>query len=292
MIAYPSQLAKTNWDLWGTTRAPAAGDNLERVLRRVLPLSVHVIVHTKGIVPRRVWRLLAGHAEQVRVIIGITSLDEDRNHSVEPGCPSGAARLANFGMARAYGVKKISARFDPLLPGVDDAPHQLIALLNRLTGAGVQAVSASYLFLSPLTQERLRHTPYLGEAVAYCTELCPVEASPVGTRGEKTESVYSVPLERKQQVYEWLHIACADRGLAFGTCGCKDLRLTGPFATACTAPDRTACAAPTSRDRDRCSSDVCAAPSAAAIHEPGRTRIPLQTVAREDRGPGATQLHD
>ena len=25
MIAYPSQLAKTNWDLWGTTRASAGG---------------------------------------------------------------------------------------------------------------------------------------------------------------------------------------------------------------------------------------------------------------------------
>ena len=35
--------------------APAAGDNLERVLNRVLPRSVHVIVHTKGIVSRRVW---------------------------------------------------------------------------------------------------------------------------------------------------------------------------------------------------------------------------------------------
>lgn len=229
--------------------APAAGDNLELVLKRVLPRSVQVIVHTKGIVPRRVWRLLARHAELVRVIIGITSLNENRNKAVEPGCPSGKARLANFGLAREYGVTRVSARLDPILPAVDDVPAQMIDLLDRLTEFGIQAISASYLFLTPATQDRLRHTPYMGKAVAQCTELCPVEASPVGTRGSMTQGVYSVPLERKQQLYEWLHKACAARGLNFGTCGCKDLRLTGSFSTSCTYPDRNTCEAPSKQSR-------------------------------------------
>jgi hypothetical protein len=229
--------------------APAAGDNLERVLNRVLPLSVQVIVHTKGIVPRRIWRRLAQHAELVRVIIGITSLDEKRNDVVEPGCPSGKARLANFGLAREFGVRKVSARLDPILPDVDDSPDQVIALLDRLTDCGVQAISASYLFVTPSAQEHLRHRPYIAEAIAQCTELCPVEASPVGIRGAMTQAVYSVPLERKQRLYEWLHKACTARGLTFGTCGCKDLRLTGPFSTSCTYPDRDSCEAPSRQSR-------------------------------------------
>ena len=100
-----------------------------------------------------------------------------------------------------------------------------------------------------MTQERLHHTPYMAEAGAQCTELCPVEASPVGTRGAMTQGVYSVPLERKQQLYEWLHNACTARGLTFGTCGCKDLQLTGPFSTSCTYPDRNTCEAPSQRSR-------------------------------------------
>lgn len=234
--------------------ARAAGDNLARVLTRVLPRSVQVIVHTKGIVPRRVWRLLARHAELVRVIIGVTSLDEDRNTIVEPGCPSGEARLANFDLAREYGIRKISARLDPILPAVDDVPGPMTDLLDRLAGLGVQAVSASYLFLTPSTLERHCHTPYMSEAVTQCTEMCPVEASPI----------YSVPLAKKQQLYEWLHNACTARGLAFGTCGCKDLRLTGPFSTSCTYPDRDTCEAP-SKQRRALSLPVLSLPVVAAM---------------------------
>jgi hypothetical protein len=62
--------------------------------------------------------------------------------------------------------------------------------------------------------------------------------------------VYSVPLERKRQMYEWFQGQCAARGLHFGTCGCKDLRLAGgTFATACSYPYLSSCAAPTLRDR-------------------------------------------
>lgn len=221
--------------------APAAVGNLERVLQRVLPLGVKVGLSTKGVISRRVFRLLADHAERVRLIIGVTSLNEQRNAVVEPGCPPGRARLVNLRLAREYGLRKITARLDPLLPGVDDAADQLMPLLDRLAESGAQAVTASYLFLSVLgSRERMRQVPYLGPALEHCTELCPIEEG----------MVYSVSLERKRRMYEWFQEQCAARGLHFGTCGCKDLRLSGgTFATACSYPYLSACAAPTLRQR-------------------------------------------
>jgi DNA repair photolyase len=223
--------------------APAARANLERVLWRVLPLSVKVGISTKGVVPRRIFRLLAAYPEQVRLIVGLTSLDDSRNAAVEPGCPPAQARLANLRLAKEYGLKKVTARLDPLLPGVDDAAEQLTAVLDRVAEAGAQSVTASYLFLSPIgSKQRLRQVPYLGQAIDQCTELCPIEGG----------TAYSVPLDRKGQMYEWFHRACAARGLYFGTCGCKDLRLaSGPFATACSYPYLSACAAPTLIHLDR-----------------------------------------
>lgn len=109
-------------------------------------------------------------------------------------------------------------------------------MLDRVAAAGAQTVTASYLFVTLLgSKHRLQEVPYLGSAIGHCTELCPIEGG----------MVYSVPLERKRRTYEWFHRECAARGLYFGTCGCKDLRLTGgDFATACTYPYRSECEAP------------------------------------------------
>lgn len=217
-------------------------DNLERVLQRVLPLGVKVGLSTKSVITLRIFRLLALYAEQVRLIVGVTSLDDGRNDAVEPGCPPARARLANLWLAREHGLRKITVRLDPLLPGVDDGPEQLLPLLDGIASSGAQAVTASHLFVSVLgSKEKMRQVPYLGSAIEYCNELCPIEDG----------MVYSVPLERKRRMYEWFQEQCTARGLHFGTCGCKDLRLSGgAFATACSYPYLSACAAPTLRNRE------------------------------------------
>lgn len=215
--------------------APAARANLERVLQRVLPLSVKVGISTKGVIPRRVFRLLSRHPDQVRLIIGVTSLDDRRNTVVEPGCPPANARLANLRLAWECGLKKVTARLDPLLPGVDGAPEQLAAVLDRVVAAGAQTVTASYLFVSPSAASTGSGKSRTWGARSATAPNC------ARSRG----MVYSVPLERKRRTYGWFHRECAARGLYFGTCGCKDLRLTGgDFATACTYPYRSGCEAP------------------------------------------------
>lgn len=71
--------------------------------------------------------------------------------------------------------------------------------------------------------------------MAACTEMGPAAGGLVS----------SVPLKRKLQMYEWFHQECQARGMLFGTCGCKDLRMAGrAFPNACSYPSMLACEAP------------------------------------------------
>ncbi|MFO0966808.1 MAG: hypothetical protein U0793_14645 [Gemmataceae bacterium] len=183
--------------------------------------------------PRRIFRILADFPEQIILFIGLTSLDDARNRSVEPGCPPATARLANFALAREYNLPYLLCRFDPTLPGVDDAPGKLLELLEAVARHGARQVSAAYLFLTPLAnRDRLAQDPYLRAAIPHCADACPTEDG----------VCFSVPLGRKIETSEWLHAECAKRGLSFGTCGCKDLRMIGSsFPTSCSYPYLAEC---------------------------------------------------
>jgi DNA repair photolyase len=218
--------------------APAATEGARLVLQRILPRGVKVILSTKGIIPRPVWLQLARFPDQVRLVFGITSLDDQRNAVIEPGCPRASARLTNFRLAQEHGVTRVTARIDPLLPGVDDREEELTPLLDRLAEEVVQSVTASYLFLWPNENPmRLTHTPLLREAAAFCTEPAPVGRAP-DVQTHSPGEVLSVSLKHKCRMYRWLHEECRKRGLLFSTCGCKDLRLKADrFPTACFYPD-------------------------------------------------------
>lgn len=207
--------------------APAARAGLVCVLQHVLPRGVRVEVVTKGVVPARALELLAAAGERADLSVGVASLDVRRNAMLEPGCPPASERLDNLRRARACGLDRLTARLDPLLPGVDDEPGRLRPLLDEVARLGGRAVVAGHLFLTARTHRpALRALPLLGAASLECTDRSPV----CGTH------VLSVPLARKLELLAWLRGECAVRGLRFATCGCKDLRLRDAGVGAVCAP--------------------------------------------------------
>lgn len=214
--------------------APAARAGMVRVLQHVLPRGVRVEVVTKGVVPTRALELLAAAGERADLSVGVASLDARRNATLEPGCPPASERLDNLRRARACGLARLTARLDPLLPGVDDEPGRLRLLLDEVARLGGRAVVASHLFLAARTHRpALRALPLLGTASLECTDRSPVR----GTH------VLSVPPARKLELLAWLRGECAARGLRFTTCGCKDLRLRDAGVAAVCAPPLVAGAA-------------------------------------------------
>lgn len=205
--------------------APQAAAHTHLLLSRWLPLGVVVGLVTKAIVPEYTLDLLADHRDQVEGIgVGLASLDEERNRALEPGCPSANQRLANVDRIAARGLAAC-LRIDPMLPGVDDSPGALEALVDQAAQRGAHAISATYLFAWGRTKRRLRRIAAAARAVAHLTERSPMEGG----------VAYSVPLSRKMDTYSRIAGYAARRGLQFSTCGCKDLRLrdASPFPSRC-----------------------------------------------------------
>ena len=208
--------------------APQATSLTHDVLSQLLPRGTTVGILTKGIVPDRTLDLLAAYPQQVEGIgIGVTSLDDERNRLLEPGCPPASERLANLEQVARRGL--IGAiRIDPIFPELDDGHDALARLLDEAAQRGANAVTATYVFAWGRYLRRLRREPMLAPALALLTEPAPMEGG----------SALSVPLSRKLATYSLIAELARERRLYFNTCGCKDLRVRemGTFPTRCRNP--------------------------------------------------------
>lgn len=205
--------------------APQAAPLAHRLLEHLLPRGTTVAILTKGRIPERTLDLLAEYRSQVEgIAVGCASLDDARNRTLEPGCPPAAARLETLARVAARGLPA-ALRLDPLLPGLDDAPAALEALVAAAAGAGAVAVTATYVFAWGPSGRRLRRHPLTRAAAAALTEKSPMVGG----------TAYSVPLARKLDTYALLARHAARHGLHFSTCGCKDLRVRerGGMLTSC-----------------------------------------------------------
>jgi DNA repair photolyase len=205
--------------------APQAAASTHVLLAHVLPRGTRVGIVTKGIIPERTLELLAEHRAQVEGVgVGVTSLDEDRNRLLEPGCPPAAERLANLERVAGRGLPA-GLRMDPLFPILDDRPADLARLVGEAARRGALAVTTTYVFAWGRYLRRLRRIPELAAPCRLLTERAPMEGG----------SAFSVPLARKLETYGRIAELTGEHGIWFNTCGCKDLRVraSGRFFSSC-----------------------------------------------------------
>lgn len=205
--------------------APQAAAGTHAVLEQVLPRGTVVGILTKGRIPDRTLDLLARHPAQIEgIVIGLTSLDDERNRVLEPGCPPASERLDNLTRLAERGLTS-ALRLDPLFPVVDDAPDALERMADEAAARRAVGITATYIFAWGRYLRRLRETPLLAAALPHLTERAPMEGG----------TAFSVPLGRKLDTYARLSALARARGMRFSTCGCKDLRVRaqGPFDTTC-----------------------------------------------------------
>ena len=195
--------------------APQAASNAHAMLRYLLPRGTVVGILTKGIIPEHTLDLLAQYPRQVEGIgIGVTSLDDERNHVLEPGCPPARERLQNLDRLAARGLPGV-LRADPLFPNLDDSMDAFTMLVDEAARRGAIALTATYVFAWGRYLRRLRREPLTAASAALLTERTPMEGG----------TAFSVPLARKLETYGFLADLTGRMGLWFGTCGCKDLRV-------------------------------------------------------------------
>jgi DNA repair photolyase len=110
---------------------------------------------TRGFIRPAAIRVLADHAEQAKVIVGLTTLDRSRQRLLEPLTAPPRLRLRQIRQLRGLGVG-VQVALEPLIPGLTDTRENLIPLLAALANAGVRHVSTGYLFLRSKIRENLR----------------------------------------------------------------------------------------------------------------------------------------
>jgi DNA repair photolyase len=207
---------------------PQAAGITHDILCSLLPRGTKVGILTKGLIPERTLDLLAAYPSQVEGIgVGVTSLDEQRNRVLEPGCPPASERLTNLDRVASRGLVA-ALRIDPMFPELDDDRPSLERLLDEAKRRGANAVTATYVFAWGRYLRRLRKYPIVEPALAQLTEVAPMEGG----------SALSVPLSRKIATYSLLAELARQRALYFNTCGCKDLRVreVAAFPTSCRNP--------------------------------------------------------
>lgn len=116
--------------------------------------GVGMSILTKGSLLRRDLPLLTEVAERVpvEIALSIAVFDDDLQHSIEPGTPTAAARLATVRAVREAGFG-CTVLMMPVMPWLTDTEEHLDRAFAALADAGATSVSASALHLRPGARE-------------------------------------------------------------------------------------------------------------------------------------------
>jgi DNA repair photolyase len=130
-------------------RAEGRYELMPRIIDALTGARIPFSILTKGSVIRRDLDRLARSSAQVRVELGlsISFLDEDLQHTLEPGTPSTSARLTTMRMIRDAGMD-CTVFLAPILPLLTDSQEQVDAVVGALAAAGATNVLPTPLYLA------------------------------------------------------------------------------------------------------------------------------------------------
>lgn len=139
------------------------------------------------------------------VAITITSLSDSISRRLEPGAPTTARRLDAMAKLSAKGVP-LSARIDPIIPGIND--NEIEQLAAAVSGAGAGHITASTLKAKPGIMKRI-------------IAVFPQEGAALGrlfARGSKVAGSHYLPKEIRCDLMRRMEESARQDGVTFSTC--------------------------------------------------------------------------
>ncbi len=119
-----------------------------RLTRMLLERGLNVLLMTRGRISRNLVNVLAKHREQVRIALGLTTIQHKMARVLEPLCPVPKVRLR--GLERLFEAEvPVEVRLEPLIPGLSDVKENIAPLFRELARLGARRVVAHYLFRHP-----------------------------------------------------------------------------------------------------------------------------------------------
>lgn len=184
-------------------------------MRVLLEAGVEVAFLTKGVVGERFTELFARTPHLVFAQVGITTLQDSLSTKIEPNAASPSQRLNGIASLTRVGVS-VTARLDPLIPGVTDTTESLVTLLSALRRVGISNAAASYLFLRPQFASRARE---LESIVGLCRN---VDAWPYQRFLDGCGGGRMIGTSERHSRFEMLQTLGKEAGIAISPCRCKN----------------------------------------------------------------------
>jgi DNA repair photolyase len=180
-----------------------------RVVSLLAGHGIEVWLMTRGFIRPAALEVLGAYRNQVKVTIGLTTLDRALQLTLEPLAASPQLRLRQIRRLRDMGIA-VQVALEPLVPGLTDTRDNLAAVLQTLAAAGVRQVSAGYLFLRSRIQENLVRTlkPLGWDGLV----VDAFQGGPILETGPVAAARY-LPKARRQRGYATLMALGADLGI-------------------------------------------------------------------------------
>jgi len=197
---------------------PPLADVQAETARVVSVLAKHGVetwLMTRGYIRPAALEVLAAHRRQVKVIVGLTTLDRSLQRTLEPLTASPRLRLKQIRRLRELGIQ-VQVGLEPLVPGLTDTRENLAAVLQALARIGVDRVTAGYMFLRPRIQDNLVAAlkPLGWDQLV----LDAFGGGPILEAGQIAQARY-LPKQRRQRGYAALMALAADLGITVKVSG-------------------------------------------------------------------------
>jgi DNA repair photolyase len=194
-----------------------------RVIEVLARHRVEAWLLTRGWIRPSVHAVLAAHRDQVRITVGVTTLDRALQRLLEPLAAPPRLRLRQIASLIASGVR-LQVALEPLVPGLTDTRANLEVVLEALAQAGVHHVSAGYLFLrSGIRTQLLKALEPHGWGALVCDAYT---GGPILSAGSIAPAQY-LPRARRQRGYAALMALAAGYGITVSVCSATNPDFTG-----------------------------------------------------------------
>jgi DNA repair photolyase len=187
-----------------------------RVIETLAKEGVEAWIMTRGFIRPAAVEVLARHRKLVRVTVALTTLDRTMSRRLEPLAAPPRLRLKLVRQLVERGIQT-QAAVDPLVPGLTDTHDNLAPLVDALAEAGVEHLTAGYLFLRHgIRDNLLKELGDLGDLAdseAATSILERYANGPVLPMGN-TAPARHLPRAERQRGYALLTALAAGRGLS------------------------------------------------------------------------------
>ena len=189
------------------------------ILDLLLGRRISVAILTKGAIPQRHMARLTEDAPNVRVQVGLITLDPNISGMFEPHAATPETRLAQLRRLAEAGVTT-QVRLDPIIPSVTDDSESLKRLLSAVAEAGVKDIAVSTLFLRTAVKGAIRR--WLPDEEMKRRIFEAYESSNRLAIHASNSTVLALPDSHRQRIHDRV-AAIADRlGLRMRVCACKN----------------------------------------------------------------------